>query len=230
MFWKCVMEIAYAPPVACKATYWFSVLVQPLQVTFSGCEIGLTSRLSAKLSPSSAACKAIPPERCKFCGFGNAHGAVRHNSEQQTRGYRLDQSKTTKPGCKAYVLHFVFANIYPNFWKLSCQSGSLQGTEAAIYGGFGASMPSKAERPRCAHTADGSTILDIAHGRIFTLNSSASKIFQLLERGIPQDRIIEHLVKQTGVSPDIAKADLTEFCESLRGYGLLPTVIRLPLE
>jgi len=91
-------------------------------------------------------------------------------------------------------------------------------------------MSPKPERPRSAHTAEGGIILDIAHGRMFSLNSSGSKIFQLLERGVPEDRIVEDLVKQFGVSADVAKVDLTDFCRSLQSYALLTTDLNSPSE
>jgi|KBSSwiStaDraftv2_1062776.scaffolds.fasta_scaffold222920_2 hypothetical protein len=83
-------------------------------------------------------------------------------------------------------------------------------------------MLPKTERPRCVHTPDGSVILDIDHGRMFTLNCTASVIFQLLERGLREDQIVEKLVQTFHISEDVARSDLTDLCQSLENYALLP--------
>jgi hypothetical protein len=65
-------------------------------------------------------------------------------------------------------------------------------------------------------------ILDIDHGRMFTLNCTASVIFQLLERGLREDQIVEKLVQTFHISEDVARSDLTDLCRSLENYALLP--------
>jgi hypothetical protein len=83
-------------------------------------------------------------------------------------------------------------------------------------------MPAIRERIRSAHTADGGVVLDIDKGRMFSLNSSGSVIFQLMETGLCEDKIAEELVRRFGISVDLAKRDLNDFRETLRTHALLP--------
>jgi hypothetical protein len=82
-------------------------------------------------------------------------------------------------------------------------------------------MPAMRERIRSAHTADGGTVLDIDQGRMFSLNSSASAIYQLMETGLCEDKIVEELVRRFGISVDVAKRDLNDFSETLKNHALL---------
>jgi hypothetical protein len=77
------------------------------------------------------------------------------------------------------------------------------------------------DRIRSAHTADGGTVLDIDNGRMFSLNSSGSAIFQLMEAGSCEDKIVEELVRRFGISVDVAKRDLNDFRETLKNHALL---------
>lgn len=83
-------------------------------------------------------------------------------------------------------------------------------------------MAPRPEHPRSIHTAEGGVILDIDNGRMFSLNSSGSVIFQLLEQGASKDRIIDELVKRFDIPADVAAADLADFCTSLKNYALSP--------
>ena len=81
-------------------------------------------------------------------------------------------------------------------------------------------MSPKPERPRSVHNADGGVVLDIDHGRMFSLNASGSAIFQLLEQQRTDDEIVSELVERFGITGDIARADLADFRRSLRDYSL----------
>jgi hypothetical protein len=74
---------------------------------------------------------------------------------------------------------------------------------------------------RSLHTADGGVILDIKSGKMFSLNGSASLIFQLLERGLSDREIVEQLVEHFAISADVAESDLAEFRKSLANHALL---------
>jgi len=76
---------------------------------------------------------------------------------------------------------------------------------------------------RSTHTADGGVILDIKSGRMFSLNGSASFIFQLLERGLSDRQIVEQLVERFAIPDDLAESDLAEFRNSLSNHALLST-------
>lgn len=82
-------------------------------------------------------------------------------------------------------------------------------------------LPSTPELLRSVHNADGGIVLDVGKNKIFSLNSSGSVIFQLLEREVPEDQIVEEIVRRFDVPANIAKADLAEFCRSLKDYALL---------
>ncbi|HKW35231.1 MAG TPA: PqqD family protein [Candidatus Acidoferrum sp.] len=82
-------------------------------------------------------------------------------------------------------------------------------------------MPPGSERLRSVHTADGGIILDVRNGKMFSLNVSGSAIFQLLEQGFSEDRIVDQLVRRFGIPAQTARADLAAFCELLRDRALL---------
>jgi hypothetical protein len=82
-------------------------------------------------------------------------------------------------------------------------------------------MPPGPELLRSVHTADGGVVLDIHRGKMFSLNATGSFIFRLLEQGSSEEHIVEELVERFDVPSDLAKADLAQFCESLKGHTLL---------
>ena len=82
-------------------------------------------------------------------------------------------------------------------------------------------MAAMRERIRSTHTADGGIVLDIDKGRVFSLNSSASAIFQRMETGWSEDRIVAELVRLYGIPAEVAKRDLHEFRETLKVHTLL---------
>jgi hypothetical protein len=82
-------------------------------------------------------------------------------------------------------------------------------------------MPAMRGRIRSTHTADGGIVLDIDKGRMFSLNSSGSAIFQLMETGLCEDSIVEELVRRFGISADVAKRDINDFRETLKNHALL---------
>jgi hypothetical protein len=79
------------------------------------------------------------------------------------------------------------------------------------------------DETRSTHTADGGVILDIKSGRMFSLNASASFIFQLLEQGLSDGQIVERLVERFVISADLARNDLVDFRKSLANHSLLLT-------
>jgi hypothetical protein len=82
-------------------------------------------------------------------------------------------------------------------------------------------MSPRPERPRSVHTADGGVVLDIDHGRMFSLNASGSAIFQLLEQGLTDDQIVDELVTRFAIPAASARADLIDFRKSLESFSLL---------
>lgn len=82
-------------------------------------------------------------------------------------------------------------------------------------------MPAMRERIRSTHTTDGGIVLDIDKGMMFSLNSSASAIYQLMETGSCEDKIVDELVRRFGISVDVARRDLNDFRETLKNHALL---------
>ena len=86
------------------------------------------------------------------------------------------------------------------------------------------------ERPRSVHTADGGVVLDIARGKMFSLNTSGSVVFQLLEQRRTDQEIVDELVRQFAIPADAARADLVDFRRSLEEFSLLATHPNAPKE
>jgi hypothetical protein len=84
-------------------------------------------------------------------------------------------------------------------------------------------MSAQSPRPRSVHTADGGIVFDISKGSMFSLNSSGSVIFQLLEKGLPEEDIVEELVKRFGIAAELARRDFADFCTALKNHALLLT-------
>ncbi len=76
---------------------------------------------------------------------------------------------------------------------------------------------------RSTHTSDGGVVLDIGSGKIFSLNPSASFIFQLLEGGSSDGQIVEQLVERFRISSELAQNDLAEFRQMLKAHSILPS-------
>jgi len=126
----------------------------------------------------------------------------------------------------SFAVHFVFANISSTLWIVSLSSGSLA-MQVATCRRAGGTMPSNRERIRSMHAADGGIVLDIDKGKMFSLNASGSAIFQLLEKGFSEEKIIEELVRRFEIPAHVAKQDLDDFRKALRRHALL-TAHQLP--
>jgi hypothetical protein len=78
-----------------------------------------------------------------------------------------------------------------------------------------------AEGVRSTHDRDGSVVLDIHHGQMFTLNIVGSKILEMLERGCSQAQIVESISGKFRIRPDIVERDVREFLECLEKHRLV---------
>ena len=81
-------------------------------------------------------------------------------------------------------------------------------------------MTARNSRIRSTHTPDGGIVMDVDSGRMFSLNSSGSVMFQLLTKGIDEKSILDELVQRFGISAAVAKRDLDEFRTALDGHAL----------
>ncbi len=78
-----------------------------------------------------------------------------------------------------------------------------------------------AEGVRSTHDRDGSVVLDINHGQMFTLNIVWSKILEMLERGCSQAQIVENISQKFRIRPDVVERDVREFLECLEKHKLV---------
>src|SRR5712664_2629410 len=77
---------------------------------------------------------------------------------------------------------------------------------------------------RSTQTQDGSILLHVHHGQMFSLNLVGSKILELLERGYDETRISEEISNIYGVNRDIAIGDVREFVEALYRHHILEPI------
>jgi Coenzyme PQQ synthesis protein D (PqqD) len=76
-------------------------------------------------------------------------------------------------------------------------------------------------RVRSTRNQDGAIVLDIPHGRILRLNTTASLIFESLQQARTESQIIDALVREFNISQEIAQTDVRQFLESLDQHGLV---------
>ena len=76
-------------------------------------------------------------------------------------------------------------------------------------------------RVRSTRNQDGTIVLDIPHGRILRLNTTASLIFENLQQERTESQIIDTLVREFNISQEIARTDVRQFLESLDQHGLV---------
>ena len=79
------------------------------------------------------------------------------------------------------------------------------------------------EHVRKTHSEDGAIVLDVMHGRMFTLNLVGSKILELLEHQYTTAQIAEELSREFGITADVASRDVAEFLGTLERHRLIET-------
>lgn len=67
-------------------------------------------------------------------------------------------------------------------------------------------------------------LLDIRRGRILSLNLVGSHIFEFLQHGFSQSQIADTISKEFGVATEEARADVSDFVETLRKHDILQVV------
>ena len=85
-------------------------------------------------------------------------------------------------------------------------------------------MAARSSRIRSNHTPDGGIVMDVDNGRMFSLNSSGSVMFQLLTKGLDEQSVVDELVRLFGIPAAVAKRDLGEFRTALNGHALIKEV------
>jgi hypothetical protein len=74
---------------------------------------------------------------------------------------------------------------------------------------------------RSASTADGKILLDTRDGRIFSLNIIGSKILELLEQGLNEQRIAERISSDCAGNIATIRTDVHEFIEALQKHRIV---------
>jgi len=77
------------------------------------------------------------------------------------------------------------------------------------------------EHVRNTYSQDGGIVLDVKHGRVFSLNLVGSKIMELLKQEYTPTLIAQELARTFCVSPEIAGQDVREFLETLEKHRLI---------
>jgi len=77
------------------------------------------------------------------------------------------------------------------------------------------------EHVRRTHSQDGAVVLDVKHGRMFSLNLVGSKILELLDRQFTSTQIAEQLSREFGITSDTANRDVEEFLATLEKHQLI---------
>jgi hypothetical protein len=82
-------------------------------------------------------------------------------------------------------------------------------------------MKPLAESIRRVANADGGIVLDLRRGTMFRVNPLGVKILELLETGESLPHIAERISAECGVTLGVVQADVNEFLDCLKFYGVL---------
>jgi len=74
---------------------------------------------------------------------------------------------------------------------------------------------------RSASTPDGAVLLDVQQGRILSLNSMGSRIFEMLRGGLDENQIADEISRDCGVASDYARIDILNFIRTLQEHKVL---------
>ena len=75
-----------------------------------------------------------------------------------------------------------------------------------------------------AKRLDQTTVLvDISTGRIFELNETGTRVWELLGQGLSVEHIVQHLVLEFEVADSQAAEEVTKLLSQLQNEGLLAT-------
>lgn len=71
------------------------------------------------------------------------------------------------------------------------------------------------------HFTEGGFLFDPSTGVTFSLNKTASFIFNRLRRGESEKSILKELIKKFGADENIAREDMAEFTKQLKEFRLI---------
>lgn len=68
---------------------------------------------------------------------------------------------------------------------------------------------------------DGSVLINLESGKVFSLNGVGAKVWTMLEQGLTFKSVIDVITQEYEVSPQQLKEDVETFIHELEGKGLL---------
>jgi hypothetical protein len=74
---------------------------------------------------------------------------------------------------------------------------------------------------RSTSTPDGAVLLDVQQGRILSLNSMGSRVFEMLRGGLDENQIAAEISRDCGVDADHARIDILNFIRTLQEHKVL---------
>ena len=74
---------------------------------------------------------------------------------------------------------------------------------------------------RAMRTQDGSVLLDIRHGQIFSLNIIGSEILELLQRGFDETSIVDRIACGYNADAALISKDIRQFLDALRKHHIV---------
>jgi hypothetical protein len=69
--------------------------------------------------------------------------------------------------------------------------------------------------------ADGSVLLNLASGRMFTLNGTGAKVWTMLEQGFGFEAVVDSLMQENGMPRQQVQGDVEIFLRALENKGLV---------
>ena len=74
---------------------------------------------------------------------------------------------------------------------------------------------------RSTHNRDGTIVLDVRQGQMFTVNLVGSRILELLKSGSTESAIVDEMGREFGARRELAENDVREFLQSLKKCQLV---------
>jgi hypothetical protein len=84
-------------------------------------------------------------------------------------------------------------------------------------------MLKTSETIRSSQSQDGTVLLDIHHGRMFSINPMGSKILDLIKEGRDEAQIADEIVRTYGIAIEMARTDVHEFVKALCAHRIVVT-------
>jgi hypothetical protein len=91
----------------------------------------------------------------------------------------------------------------------------------ALPSGSKQAMLNTSDTVRSTQTIDGRILLDVHHGRMFTVNPVGSKILELLEQGQDEPRIVDEISRTFGMNIEVVRPDVHDFIEALHKHHIV---------